>query len=278
MMGLEGNMTSCSNLIYQFFFTMAQWEWPKPVYIKKVDVNQFNAWNPAVNHLDREHAMPIITSSVPQMNSAVNVSKTTCQLIKTKCAEALLTLQAIVDGKRSWPDLFQPSYFFEEYDNYIMVMSSCQGDTSLWFGSVESKLRQLNNHIASCSKVLSVRIWPQPFERMEGNTRRQMWFFGIKMMVGQTPQTVQEPLHYFTDLCMSTVSKLDSAYCSTFSVNWSHLSRSQLTNHLTQQQLSLGRTERLTYAAVTMGQSQASTMTSPIVITSMQNITTSGNF
>ena len=105
-----------------------------------------------------------------------------------------------------------------------------------------------------------------------------MWFFGIKMMVGQTPQTVQEPLHYFTDLCMSTVSKLDSAYCSTFSVNWSHLSRYQLTNHLTQQQLSLGRTERLTYAAVTMGQSQARTMTSPIVITSMQNITTSGNF
>ena len=224
--GMEGNLGSCTNLIFQFFYTFANWNWPEPVYIKKVDVHQFSAWNPAVNHLDREHAMPIITSSLPQMNSAVNVSKTTCLLIKSKCSEALNTIQGIIDGSRTWADLFQPSNFFEEFDNYIMVMSSCQGDACLWFGSVESKLRQLNNHIASSTKVLSARIWPQPFERRDGSTRRQMWFFGIKMMVGQSPEIVQEPLHYFTDLCMTTVSRLDSPHTPSFNVSWQHMTPS----------------------------------------------------
>ena len=273
--GIEGNLGSCTSLIYQFFYTFAHWDWPKPVFIKRVEAQPYPAWNPAINHQDREHAMPIITSSVPQMNSAVNVSKVNCLLIKTKCGEALATMQGIIDGSRTWGDLFLPSNFFEEFEHYIMVMSSCQGDSSLWFGSVEAKLRQLSNHILSSNKVVSARIWPQPFERLDGPTTRQMWFFGVKMMVGQTPEIIQDPLHYFTDLCMSTVPKLGSNHGSTFSVSWQNLPRSNLCKYLSKQQTSLGRSEKLSYAAVTLGQGQGSTMTSPMVLTSMQQPMTS---
>ena len=110
---------------------------------------------------------------------------------------------------RSWPDLFQPSNFFEEYSNYVMVVSSALGDAALWFGSVEAKLRQLNQHILteSHNKVVSARIWPQPFDKQEGNVQKQMWFFGIRMVVGQSPENIQNPLIYFSDLCMRDISK-----------------------------------------------------------------------
>merc|ERR1711873_263706 len=65
---------------------------------KKVDNQPYPAWNPLLNHYDREHVMPIITSSVPQMNSAVNVSKINRDLIVKKCAEAYEVCQLIVNG------------------------------------------------------------------------------------------------------------------------------------------------------------------------------------
>jgi len=269
MAGSEGNMISITNLVLQFFCTFANWEWPKPVYIKRVDNQPYPAWNPAMNHMDRDHCMPIITSSVPQMNSSFNVCKANCQMIKAKCAEALNTLQGIIGGSRSWSDLFQPSNFFEEYKDYIMVSCSCLGDGSLWFGSVESKLRQLTNHISRSIKVVSARIWPLPFEKKEGNTLRQMWFIGIQMMVGQSAEIIQNPLYDFTDLCMSTATQMNSVHSSSFSVSWQHLSRAQLGSHLTKQQISMGRVEKPSYASVTMGGAPENTMTSPMAMTSI---------
>ena len=34
----EGRTSSIVELIYYFFMTFATWEWPKPVFIKKVEV------------------------------------------------------------------------------------------------------------------------------------------------------------------------------------------------------------------------------------------------
>jgi poly(A) polymerase len=195
MAGVDCNLDSSVNLIHRFFYTFANWNWPDPVYIKRVDAQPYPAWNPAMNHYDREHTMPIITSSIPQMNSAVNVTKTNCQLITAKCAEAFTICQAVLEGRSLWSDLFQSGNFFEEFDNYILISGTCRGDSGLWFGSIESKLRQLNNHISNCSKVSSVRVWPQPFVKRDGLVLQQMWFFGLKMMVGQSPETIQEPLH-----------------------------------------------------------------------------------
>ena len=269
--GVEGSQGSSVNLIHRFFHTFAYWNWPEPVYIKKVGVQSHLDWNPAMNHFDREHAMPIITSSIPQMNSAVNITKTVCQLITAKCEEALAICQTIIEGRRPWSDLFNPVNFFEEFDHFILISGSCRGDSCLWFGSVESKLRQLNVRISSCSKVSSARVWPQPFIKREGAGIRQMWFFGVKMMVGHSPETIQEPLHVFIDLNMGTAHKLSSPFASTFSLDWKHVSRSQLKKYVSSLDLGLEKPEKLSYAAVTFG--QGSTMTSPVVITSMQSVT-----
>jgi len=275
----DNSSVTCTNLIYQFFYTFANWDWPKPVFIKKVENQPYSAWNPHMNPRDQEHVMPIITSSVPQMNSAVNMSRENCQLIRQKCAEALPIVQGIIDGSRSWPDLFQPSNFFEEYSNYVMVVSSALGDAALWFGSVEAKLRQLNQHILteSHNKVVSARIWPQPFDKQEGNVQKQMWFFGIRMVVGQSPENIQNPLIYFSDLCVRDISKTNSRYMNSFLVDWRHLTRAELSNHLSKLQLSMGRSEKLSYAAVTVGQSQANTMTSSMVQTSIPQSTISSS-
>ncbi len=269
MAGSEGNMISITNLILQFFCTFANWEWPKPVYIKRVDNQPYTAWNPAMNHQDRDHSMPIITSSVPQMNSAFNVTKANCQLIKAKCAEALNTLQGIISGSKSWSDLFQPNNFFEEYDDYVMISSSCLGDGSFWFGSVESKLKQLNNAISSLMKVQAARIWPLPFKKKQGNSMIQMWFIGVKMMVSQSAEVVQDPLYNFTDICMFNASNMNSVYASSFSVNWQILSKVQVSSHLTKQQVSMGRVDKPSYAAVTMGGALENTVTSPLAMTSI---------
>ena len=119
-----------------------------------------------INPRDAEHCMPIITTSQPQMNSAFNMCRQNCSLITEKCQEAVLSLYAIIQqGNKPWTDLFTPKNFFEEFDNFLMVVSSCQGDTSLWFGSVESKLRQLAYHVMFHNKVATVRVWPQPFNK-----------------------------------------------------------------------------------------------------------------
>merc|ERR550532_3907330 len=152
-------MSSVIQLIYCFFYTFATWDWPNPVYIKKVEVAPFPAWNPKINPRDADHCMPIITTSQPQMNSAFNMCRQNCQLIQSKCQEAVLCLQTILTANKPWAEL----------------VASCHGDSSLWFGSVESKLRQLAYHLMFNSKVAAVRVWPQPFIKQEGAFIRQMW-------------------------------------------------------------------------------------------------------
>jgi len=262
----DGNQGSCVNLVQLFFYTFANWNWPEPVYIKKVESQPFTAWNPALHHFDREHAMPIITSSVPQMNSAVNVTKINCQLITAKCAEAYAVCQSVILGDGVWADLLHTGNFFQEYESYILISGSCCGDGGLWFGSIESKLRQLNNHVSNCSHVSSVRIWPQPFNSEGGEVITRMWFLGVRMFVGFSPETIQEPLHVFTELCMETSKRLESRFSSTFSVRWRHVPNTQLSGFLTKQQLGREDSTKLSYAAVTQG----TTMASPVVVNNMQ--------
>jgi len=89
-------------------------------------------------------------------------------------------------------------------------------------------------------------------------------------MVGQAPETIQEPMHVFTDHIMSTGQKLNSTYASTFNVMWQHVPRTQLSRFLTSHQLGCEKPEKLSYAAVAMG--QGGNIISPAVVPSMQSI------
>ena len=81
------------------------------------------------------------------------------------------------------------------------------------------------------------------------------------MMVGQSPESVQEPLHVFTDICFEAAQKLNSTFASTFSVYWQHVHKSQLNRFLTKEQLGLEKQQKLSYAAVTLGQGVVTTGT-----------------
>ena len=74
----------------------------------------------------------------------------------------------------------------------------------------------------------------------------------------------------FIDLNMATARKLSSPFASTFSLVWEHVQRSQLRKFVTSLELGLEKPEKLSYAAVTFG--QGNTMSSPVVITSMQSV------
>ena len=143
-------------------------------------------------------------------------------------------------GSRIWSDLVQPGNFFEESNDYIMISCSCLRDGSLWFGSVYSKLKQLNNAISRSNKNLT-----SAFCKKQGNSMIHMLFIGVKMIV-QSAEIIQDPLYNFTDLCMSAAINMNSVHSGSFSVNWQILSRAE-------QKISMGSVEKPSCAAVAMG-------------------------
>ena len=220
LVGTEGHQDSLVYTIHRFFVIFGGWAWPDPVYIKKV-VGQSQTW---------EHCMPIITSSRPQMNSAVNISPANCWLIQAKCQEASLCLQQIRTCSAGWLDFFSPANFFQEFPRYLVITATSRGDSALWFGSVESKLRPLVNHLSFNYGVQSVRIWPRPYKKYEGTVMRQMWFLGVNINSPTSMELSQGTVSKFRDLCLKDAAKMFpiSQKANSFQVNCEFLSPKQL--------------------------------------------------
>jgi len=216
----DGHQDSLISNIFHFFVIFSSWEWPRPVFIKKM-TREITAW---------DHCMPIITSSSPQMNSAVNISPANCHLIQSKCREAYHCLLAGRSYCGGWKEFFTPRDFLLEFKNYLVVTASCTADSSLWFGSVESKLRQLVNHMMFNYRLDLVRIWPQPFIKEGESYKKQMWILGIKMNVPVPPKFFPEPVYHFQDLCMAEAARMSqvSQHSSSFQVRGKFLSPGQL--------------------------------------------------
>ena len=58
--------------------------------------------------------MPIITSSVPQMNSAVNVNEENLTIIKKRLTEAADICTKVFEGSKKWEDLVKLRPFFDD--------------------------------------------------------------------------------------------------------------------------------------------------------------------
>ena len=229
----------------------AGWPWPTPVHIKPTGPQPSAAWNPATNLMDRDHVMPIITSSIPQMNSAVNVDAVNLTIIKKRLEEARDICTAVFQGFKTWQDLLQPRLFFAEFNNYIDISARAKKDVCLWYGSVESKLRQLCLMIRRCPMVTQAHVWPYPFPKTAkrlGGFSSQAWYIGIKFKEDQknTPAMFEEPLHMFTDLCMESARQLSPSHWSAlYEMSWELVPRAKLPNHVTETQR-----KKPSYAAV----------------------------
>ena len=234
------------------------WPWPTPVYIREqVGPQPSGAWNPLTNHWDRDHVMPIITSSIPQMNSAVNVDEENLALIKKKLTEAADICTKVFEGSRKWEDLVRQGSFFEDFEFFIDVMAKARKDAQMWFGSVESKLRHLTMMLRRCPKVASAHIWPAAFPkpRKPGGFMSQSWYIGIKLLDGVKMDVshVREPMDVFTDLCDDSARQLHSSnFHSTFEMFWELVERSKLPVAV------VGKKKPSYAAALTQGKEQLS--------------------
>ena len=210
------------------------WPWPTPVYIREhVGPQPNGAWNPLTNHWDRDHVMPIITSSVPQMNSAVNVDEENLTIIKKRLTEAADICTKVFEGSKKWEDLVKQRPFFDDFEYFVDVSVRARKEAQMWFGSVESKLRHLTMMLRRCPKVASAHIWPVAFSktRKPGGFLSQSWYIGIKLKEGikMDINHVRDPMDVFTDLCNDSARQLYASNShSTFEMFWELVERSKL--------------------------------------------------
>ncbi|XP_042471442.1 nuclear poly(A) polymerase 1-like [Zingiber officinale] len=136
-----------SMLVSRFFRVYAQWRWPAPILLCKIQEGTlgYPIWDPKRNFRDRLHHMPIITPAYPCMNSSYNVSSSTLHVMMEEFQRGDQISKAMEAGKADWDRLFEPYTFFEAYKNYLEIDITAENDSDLrnWKGWVESRLRTL---------------------------------------------------------------------------------------------------------------------------------------
>jgi len=249
-------------VIFTFFQLFSSWKWPAPVYIRQVIHQPNSAWNPSINPADRDHAMPIITSSVPQMNSAVNINRPIQKYIQERMMDAHQTCNQIQNGLVGWEALFKPYPFYQEHEDFIKITGECETDSCFWFGCLESKFRYLKEKIESNSKIHSVRIWPKGFLRKKSHVSIQTWFIGLAG-AGSLEKAIDEDLRVFKDRCYGDLRKnFGSSHLvqRAFSVDYSFVHRSEIFKIIPLKELHMGSVPRsMTYASVTQSGSATAT-------------------
>lgn len=159
-----------SMLVSRCFRVYTQWHWPNPVMLCPIEDKElgFPVWDPRRNHSDRNHHMPIITPTYPNMNSTYNVSSSTLEAMMKQLhtakrsamydrwsvhnlqlfpigANGFLVGQDIDLNGSSWGALLEPFIFLKAYQYYLQVeITAMDADDLLaWKDWVESRLRQL---------------------------------------------------------------------------------------------------------------------------------------
>ncbi|XP_023331331.1 poly(A) polymerase alpha isoform X2 [Eurytemora carolleeae] len=262
-------------VVFTFFQMFSQWKWPAPVYIRQVMDQPSSAWNPSVNAGDRDHVMPIITSSVPQMNSAVNINKSIQKYIQEKMSEAHQICHQIQAGLVGWDSLFKPFPFYQEYDEFLNITGECETDSLFWHGCIESKLRYLKEKIESSQRVFSVRIWPKGFSKKEGRVFVQNWFIGVAKSGNNLEKLVAEDCRVFVERCFGDLRKTfgnSPMVKQAFSVRYSVVSRSKIFSLLPLKDLHMNTNEKppATYASIAQG-NMSRVPTPPVQVLSTSN-------
>jgi len=251
-------------VIFTFFQMYSNWKWPAPVYISLPRDQTSSAWNPSLNPADRDHCMPIITSSAPQMNSAVNINHSVQRYIQERMKEASHICQQIQAGNTGWEALFKAFPFYQEYEEYIKITGQCETDACFWFGCLESKLRYLKEKIESNPRIKSVRIWPKGFITKEKLVSVQTWFIGFAGSGSHLESYIEDDLNVFTDRCHGDLKRAfgsNSMANRVFSVTYKVIRRADIFNTLTLKELK----KTITYASVTQGVSSSRAPTPPVV-------------
>jgi len=158
-----------SLLLERFFFILSEWKWPTPIQITpQYDAGLgFETWEPVGGN--RFHTMPILTPAYPSMNSSVNVSRQSLDVMMEEMASALERVRAVLarDGQ-GWDDVFAPSDFAVAHSRYLAaevyvtnLPEHLRKDLfNSWSGYVESRLRKLIEYLSHLP-VCRLRLLPK---------------------------------------------------------------------------------------------------------------------
>ncbi|OQR84109.1 hypothetical protein ACHHYP_20703 [Achlya hypogyna] len=149
-------------LLTKFYRVYHQWTWPNPILLNRLDAPQpelaIASWNPKLNPRDRGHLMPIITPAYPAMNSSYNVLECTLHMMKAEFRTAAATCVDIEMQSAPWEELFDDATFFDRWDHFLQLdVSAAPAQFAVWFGWVESRLRQLFSRL---EQVPDLQVFP----------------------------------------------------------------------------------------------------------------------
>lgn len=135
-------------IVEKFFNIYTKWNWPQPVLLKAIEDGplQVRVWNPRLYAHDRQHRMPVITPAYPSMCATHNITSSTQKVILQELTRGSNIMKSILEGEKSWSDLFARHDFFHRYRFYLCVVAATSESAEehhKWHGFVESKLRQL---------------------------------------------------------------------------------------------------------------------------------------
>ena len=153
---------ACAAMIVQkFFFVFSQWDWPRPVLLKRCS---------SLDFLETWQVMPIITPADPAQNSTYNVTASALKVIQEAFAEALAIIKKNNFRRAAWAELFTATDFFPLYQIYIEVAAESEDA-----GLVEARMRHLvigldhnpavkvahlNTQVSSCdSKLMKLSLF-----------------------------------------------------------------------------------------------------------------------
>jgi poly(A) polymerase len=163
-------------LLRQFFIFMTEWPWPQPILMAQpfdaqLDLEQYS------QETDR-CLMPIITPGYPAVNSCINISMLTKQILMEEIWRARFIAERVFkldspstsheDVARSisasWEELFEETDFFHRYKRYLMVVVAADsvGGLAAICGFIESRLRKLCLSLSEISLMTKVHPFPRP--------------------------------------------------------------------------------------------------------------------
>ncbi|PIC53251.1 hypothetical protein B9Z55_003034 [Caenorhabditis nigoni] len=166
-----------AKLIQKFFFVFSTWEWPSPMFIKRMSQpsgTQMDnlVWN---SRTDRS-VMPILTPTFPEQNSTYNVSKSSLKVMMEEIKDGMTICNKIHAGKAKWADLFEPTNFFTGYKHFVAV--TLESEDAKFQGFFESKIRQLVQILESNPLVAIAHINPRSFKKAKST--KSTWFIGLE--------------------------------------------------------------------------------------------------
>lgn len=137
----NNNVDYINDLFKKFLRVMANWKWPSPVMISKIDNARYSPdlepWDPS----RAEHElMPVLTPAYPSKNSSYNVMRSTASLLKKEFKRAY---NLSLGTEETFPKIFHESTFLTDYSHYIIITPTTvdKNDYNIWKGFVESKIK-----------------------------------------------------------------------------------------------------------------------------------------